>query len=165
VVVGIKSGPYEPQGSTTAKLTKDANGLWSVTLGPFEPNLYEYQFSLDGRRTRRRHAQTSDEPRKRAIAGLSMGGLQAKETGIVHLGYFRWIGAFSPGVRPAALSDEFKNALEDREKIDKNLLLFDIVVGDDDKIVGEDVTKFEDQLKQENVQHVFTLRSVQAIPQ
>jgi hypothetical protein len=59
----------------------------------------------------------------------------------VHLGYFRWIGAFSPGVRPAALSDEFKNALEDREKINKNLLLFDIATGDDDKIVGDDVTK------------------------
>ena len=99
----------------------------------------------------------SDEPRERAIAGLSMGGLQAIETGIVHLGYFRWIGAFSPGVRPAALSEEFKNALQDREKINKCLLLFDIVTGDDDKIVGEDVTKFEDQLKQANVQHVYTL--------
>jgi enterochelin esterase-like enzyme len=87
-----------------------------------------------------------------------MGGLQAIETGIVHLGYFRWIGAFSPGVRPAALSEEFKNALEDREKINKCLILFDIVTGDDDKIVGEDVTKFEDQLKQANVQHVYTPR-------
>jgi S-formylglutathione hydrolase FrmB len=36
-------------------------------------------------------------------------------------------------------------------------ILFDIVSGDDDKIVGEDVTKFEDQLKQANVQHVYTL--------
>jgi enterochelin esterase-like enzyme len=103
------------------------------------------------------HYSISDEPRERAIAGLSMGGLQAIETGIVHLGYFRWIGAFSPGVRPAALSEEFKNALQDREKINKCLLLFDIVTGDDDKIVGEDVTKFEDQLKQANVQHVYTL--------
>ena len=307
VVVGIKSGPYEPQGSTTAKMTKDANGLWSVTLGPFEPNLYAYQFSLDGRKItdpgndmpkpqrqvdsslllipgtppdfldvqngahgtmrdetyystalgkNRRvlvytppsydrsraplpvlylyhgfwdtryswvtegrlaqildnllaegkavpmivvvpeahalppedipgtdktpylaknqqavdeelfhdiipfvetHYNISDEPRDRAIAGLSMGGLQSIETGIVHLGYFCWIGAFSPGVRPAAFSDEFKNALEDREKINKNLLLFDIATGGDDKIVGDDVTKFEGQLKQANVQHVYTL--------
>jgi enterochelin esterase-like enzyme/lysophospholipase L1-like esterase len=307
VVIGIKSGPYEPQGSTTAAMTKDANGLWSVTLGPLEPNLYEYQFSLDGckmtdpgndmpkpqrqvdtslllipasppdfldvqngahgtvrdetyystalGKNRRvlvytpptydrshtplpvlylyhgfwdtryswvtegrlaqildnllaegkavpmivvvpeahalppedvpgtdhtaylaknqqavdeelfhdiiplivTHYNISDEPRDRAIAGLSMGGLQAIETGIVHLGYFRWIGAFSPGVRPAALSDEFKNALEDGEKINKDLLLFDIAVGDDDKVVGKDVTKFEDQLKQANVQHVYTL--------
>jgi enterochelin esterase-like enzyme len=307
VVLGIKSGPYEPQGSTTAAMTKDANGLWSVTLGPLEPNLYEYQFRLEGRKIadpgndmpkpqrqvdtslllipgtppdfldvqngahgtmrdetyysttlgknrrvlvytppsyHRSHASLpvlylyhgfwdtgyswvtegrlaqildnllaegkavpmivvvpeahalppedisgpdntaylaknqqavdeelfhdiipfietryniSDEPRERAIAGLSMGGLQAIETGIVHLGYFRWIGAFSPGVRPAALSEEFKNALEDQEKINKSLLLFDIVSGDDDKIVGEDVTKFEDRLKQAKIQHGYTL--------
>jgi enterochelin esterase family protein len=103
------------------------------------------------------HYNVSDEPRERAIAGLSMGGLQAIETGIVHLGYFGWIGAFSPGVRPAALSEEFKNALTEPDKINKTLLLFDIVSGDDDKIVGEDVTKFEDQLKQANVQHVYKL--------
>ena len=29
-------------------MTKDANGMWSVTLGPFEPNLYEYLFKVDG---------------------------------------------------------------------------------------------------------------------
>jgi enterochelin esterase-like enzyme len=56
------------------------------------------------------HYNISDEPRERAIAGLSMGGLQSIETGIVHLGYFCWIGAFSPGVISAAFSDEFKNA-------------------------------------------------------
>ena len=61
---------------------------------------------------------------KVAIAGLSMGGLQSIETGIVHLGYFRWIGAFSPGVLPAALSDEFRNALRDSNEINENLLLF-----------------------------------------
>jgi enterochelin esterase family protein len=29
-------------------LAKNAQGLWSVTLGPFEPNLYEYQYIIDG---------------------------------------------------------------------------------------------------------------------
>jgi hypothetical protein len=47
VVIGIKSGPYELQGTTSAAMTKDAEGLWSVTLGPLEPNLYEYQFNLE----------------------------------------------------------------------------------------------------------------------
>ena len=308
VVIGIKSGVYEAQGTTTTEMTKDANGLWTVTLGPLEPNLYEYQFNLDGRKItdpgndmpkpqrqvdtslllipgtppdfldvqagahgtmrdetyysttlgknrqvlvytppsyNRSHAplpvlylyhgfgntryswvtegrlaqildnllaegkavpmvvvvpeahalppedilgtdntpylaenqqavddelfhdiipfvethyNISDEPRERAIAGLSMGGLQSIETGIVHLGYFRWIGAFSPGnLRPAALSVEFKNALADREKVNMTLVLFDITIGADDKIVGEDVTKFEDQLKQANVQHTYTV--------
>jgi enterochelin esterase family protein len=48
VIIGIKSAPYERQGSTTNAMTKDANGLWSVTVGPLEANLYSYQFSLDG---------------------------------------------------------------------------------------------------------------------
>ena len=313
VVIGINSGPYELQGTTTAPMARDAEGLWSVTLGPLEPNLYEYQFNLDGRKiadpgndmpkpqrqvdtslllipgtppdfldvqngahgtmrdetyystalgknrrvlvytppnydrsrgplpvlylyhsfwdTRyswvtegrlaqildnllaegkavpmivvvpeahalppeatlvtspdfvenvtpyltknqqavdeelfhdiipfiQAHYTISDEPRERAIAGLSMGGLQAIETGIVHLGYFGWIGAFSPGVISAALSDDFNNALMEPEKINKKLLLFDIITGDNDEIVGKHVTEFEARLKQANVDHVYTI--------
>jgi enterochelin esterase-like enzyme len=74
----------------------------------------------------------------------------------VHLGYFPWIGAFSPGVRSAAFSNEFKNALQDPDKINKNLLLFEIVVGADDRVIGEDVTEFEIQLKNSNVRHAYT---------
>ena len=48
VVIGMKSAIYEPQWTTTTEMTKDANGLWTVTLGPFEPNLYQYRFSVDG---------------------------------------------------------------------------------------------------------------------
>lgn len=29
-------------------LTKDTNGVWSVTVGPVEPNLYPYNFVIDG---------------------------------------------------------------------------------------------------------------------
>src|SRR4029077_5493968 len=48
VLIGVKSGTYESQGTTTTEMTRDANGLWTVTLGPFEPNLYEYQFDVEG---------------------------------------------------------------------------------------------------------------------
>src|ERR1700730_10823627 len=48
VVIGIKISIYESQGTTTTRMTKDSNGFWTVTLGPFEPNLYEYRFSVDG---------------------------------------------------------------------------------------------------------------------
>jgi enterochelin esterase-like enzyme len=313
VVIGLKSGPYELQGTTTTPMVKDANGLWSLTLGPFEPNLYEYQFSLDARKiadpsndmpkpqrqvdtslllipgtppdlidvqngahgtmhdetyysttlgrnrrllvytppnydrshaslpvlylyhgfwdtryswvTEGRLAQIldnlladgeavpmivvvpeahalppeptpvaspdfvttvipyltkneaavdqelfhdiipfikdryviSDEPKERAIAGLSMGGLQAIETGIVHLGYFSWIGAFSPGVISGALANEFNNALMEPDKINKRLLLFEIISGDNDQIVGKHVTEFEDRLKQAKIEHIYTL--------
>src|SRR5260370_34112349 len=64
-----KRDPSEPQGSTTAKMTKDANGLWSVTLGPFEPNLYAYQFSLDGRKIT---DPGNDMPKPQRQAGTSL---------------------------------------------------------------------------------------------
>lgn len=44
VLVGLKSGVDEAQGTTTTAMTKGANGLWTATLGPFEPNLYEYGY-------------------------------------------------------------------------------------------------------------------------
>ena len=103
------------------------------------------------------HYNISHKPQERAIAGLSMGGLQSIETGIVHLGYFCWIGAFSPGVLPAALSNEFRNALRDSNKINVNLLLFEIVTGGDDALVGKAVTEFEADLNQAAVKHVYTV--------
>jgi len=30
------------------KLTKDEKGVWSITLGPFEPSIYIYNFNVDG---------------------------------------------------------------------------------------------------------------------
>jgi enterochelin esterase-like enzyme len=41
------SGEFEV-GAPAHKLTKDAQGIWSVTIGPFEPELYEYDFVVDG---------------------------------------------------------------------------------------------------------------------
>src|SRR5438270_13927218 len=29
-------------------LTKDDRGVWSITLGPFEPSIYIYSFNVDG---------------------------------------------------------------------------------------------------------------------
>jgi enterochelin esterase family protein len=313
VIIGVKSSIYEPQGTTTTEMTKDANGLWTVTLGPFEPNLYEYQFGVEGLKITdpgndmpkpQRQVDTSlllipgtppdflddqtgahgtlrdetyystalgknrrllvytpptydrsstpfpvlylyhgffdtryswvtegrlpqildnllaqgkavpmivvvpdahalafetmpvthpgefwpnlndfwaknqaaadqelfhdiipfvqtrynisDEPQERAISGLSMGGLQAIETGILHPGYFSWIGAFSPGSL-SGLSDEFKNALKDPDKINQNLRLFEIVSGDNDGMTGPAVHQFEIQLRALNIKHVYTV--------
>ena len=32
VVIGITRGPYEPQGTKTTAMTKDARGLWTATF-------------------------------------------------------------------------------------------------------------------------------------
>src|SRR5690349_10943656 len=42
-----------------AVMQNDANGVWSVTIGPLEPEIYEYEFRMDG-------VQTID-PRNQAV--------------------------------------------------------------------------------------------------
>lgn len=35
-------------GAAAPKLAKDESGVWSVTLGPFEPSIYIYSYTVDG---------------------------------------------------------------------------------------------------------------------
>ncbi len=42
------SGDFWLEQSRTAKLVKDDQGVWSITLGPFFPDVYSYAFSVDG---------------------------------------------------------------------------------------------------------------------
>ena len=55
------------------------------------------------------------------------------------------------------LSDEFKNALKDPNKINENLRLFEIVTGDNDLMTGPATIEFESQLRAANIQHVYTV--------
>src|SRR6266516_1520397 len=38
-------------GGGAQAMTKDERGVWSVTVGPIEPELYEYNFTIDGFQT------------------------------------------------------------------------------------------------------------------
>jgi enterochelin esterase-like enzyme len=37
-----------PAPNTPQAMTKDAQGIWSITIGPVEPNIYIYLFTVDG---------------------------------------------------------------------------------------------------------------------
>jgi hypothetical protein len=41
-------------------MEKDENGLWSVTIGPLEPEIYNYNFTIDGVRTIDPNTQRED---------------------------------------------------------------------------------------------------------
>jgi enterochelin esterase family protein len=43
--VSLRLGSSEPQ-----PMSKDDKGLWSITIGPVEPEIYEYTFTVDGLR-------------------------------------------------------------------------------------------------------------------
>src|SRR4051812_178638 len=36
------------QPRTSEKMTKDSDGIWSITVGPLKPSIYIYNFILDG---------------------------------------------------------------------------------------------------------------------
>lgn len=45
--VSLAFGAWNPQ---PQPMTRDAAGLWSITVGPLEPEIYTYAFSVDGTR-------------------------------------------------------------------------------------------------------------------
>jgi len=47
LVAGEWTRPGAPP-NTPEKLTKGADGVWSITVGPVEPNIYIYTFTVDG---------------------------------------------------------------------------------------------------------------------
>src|SRR5579883_461541 len=42
------NGDFLKQAATPAQMTKGADGVWTVTIGPLHPAIYSYTFSIDG---------------------------------------------------------------------------------------------------------------------
>jgi enterochelin esterase family protein len=71
----------------------------------------------------------------RAIAGLSMGGGQTTRVVTTQPDQFAWVGVWSAGVNPQTTADFEKRAaafLDNPDKINKQIKLFSISVGDKD---------------------------------
>jgi enterochelin esterase family protein len=78
------------------------------------------------------HYRVIADPEHRAIAGLSMGGLQTLNAAVLHPGFFSYVGVFSSGFFGGAEPFEKANlaALQSPEK--KNVKLFWFAVGKQD---------------------------------
>ena len=70
----------------------------------------------------------------RAIAGLSMGGGQTLRAVVAHSDQFAYVGVWSAGVGQNAADFEKRNAafLEGADKVNRQVKLFSISVGDKD---------------------------------
>ena len=98
----------------------------------------------------------------RAIAGLSMGGAETLRAGPSNLDKFAWIGVFSMGLQEgvnAGVNSDFleRNAafFADPEKTNKQLKLFWIGVGKDDRTVTDGPKRLSEMLKAHNIRHEF----------
>jgi enterochelin esterase family protein len=98
----------------------------------------------------------------RAIAGLSMGGAETLRAAPSNLDKFAWIGVFSMGLQEglnAGVHSDFveRNAafFADPEKTNKQVKLFWIGVGKDDRTVNDGPKRLSDTLQAHNIHHEF----------
>ncbi len=92
-----------------------------------------------------RYAVATDRDH-RAVAGLSMGGIESLEIGLNHLDLFSFVGGFSAAIRPAEFSGQFGGLKADPAAANRQLHLLWIGCGTEDGLFGasESFSKFLD---------------------
>lgn len=82
----------------------------------------------------------------RALAGLSMGGVESLTIGLNHLELFSYVGGFSAAVRPADFPQDFAAITANPEKANQKLHLLWLGVGRQDNLFGatDSFSKFLD---------------------
>jgi enterochelin esterase-like enzyme len=82
----------------------------------------------------------------RAIAGLSMGGVESLTIGLNHLELFSYVAGFSAAVRPADFPKDFATLIANPQQANKKLHLLWLGVGRQDNLLGatDSFSKFLD---------------------
>ena len=100
----------------------------------------------------------------RAIAGLSMGGGQARSIGLARPDLFRWIGSFSgsmPGLRAPVSLDAAEtmlgDVLADPQETNANLSLWWMAVGDQETAMLAQHQALDTVLTNHRIRHTFVV--------
>ncbi|HSW50738.1 MAG TPA: alpha/beta hydrolase-fold protein, partial [Bryobacteraceae bacterium] len=88
----------------------------------------------------------------RAMAGLSMGGLQTFQTALLNLGKFTYIGGFSPGL-PQATIDKY--ILNNAAEFSKKVKLLWIGTGTVERDSNPNILRLHEALEKAGVKHVY----------
>jgi enterochelin esterase family protein len=93
--------------------------------------------------------RVKNDPRSRAMAGLSMGAAQTMDVGINHSDYFQWLGAFSNGIE-----DKYERAHDAGLKAaNERLALLWIAIGEKDFLLSR-YKKLIGLLEARQIKHV-----------
>jgi enterochelin esterase-like enzyme len=90
----------------------------------------------------------------RAIAGLSMGGIESLQIGLNHLDQFSYVGGFSAAITPAEFPKTFAGIAADPTGANKQLHLLWIGCGTDDGLFGAS-NSFSKFLDDSQIKHTF----------
>lgn len=103
------------------------------------------------------HYRVSARPEHRALAGLSMGGVQTLNIGLTNLDKFSQLGVFSSGWFPAML-EEFRTkhrALLDDAKTKERLRLFWIAVGKGDVLAYRNTQAMLEMFREHKIRFTY----------
>ncbi len=94
-------------------------------------------------------------PRKRAMAGMSMGGMQTFRTSLANLDKFAYIGGFSSGGGPGATFDpktSNNGVFADAAAFNKKVKVLFLGIG---SMEGPNTKNFSDQLTKAGIKNVY----------
>ena len=100
------------------------------------------------------HFRVDTDRDHRAIAGLSMGGLESLSIGLNHLELFSYVGGFSAAVRPPEFAKTFAALTADPQAANGKLHLLWIGCGTDDGLFGS-AQSFSAFLDDAKIKHTF----------
>ncbi|MGA3131213.1 MAG: alpha/beta hydrolase-fold protein [Terracidiphilus sp.] len=100
------------------------------------------------------HYRVYTDREHRAIAGLSMGGLESLTIGLNHLELFSYVGGFSAAVRPQEFAKSFAALTADPQAANGKLHLLWIGCGTDDGLFGA-AQSFSSFLDGAHIKHTF----------
>ena len=91
----------------------------------------------------------------RAMAGLSMGGMQTMQIGLTHLDKFAALGAFSAPMRNFDLNSSYNGVFTDPAAINKQVRLLWLGAGTAETQIHDSVKTVHDALVAAGIQNVF----------
>jgi enterochelin esterase-like enzyme len=91
----------------------------------------------------------------RAMAGLSMGGMQSLQITSGHLDKFAWIGSFSGPVRNFDIKTSYNGEFSDPASFNKKVRLLWLGAGTNEEAIHKSVQNLHEALDSAGVKHVF----------
>lgn len=141
--------PYDYPSPLGAEPPIPANGGYSEIATAFSRDLISDLIPFVQSRFR-----TYTDRDHRAIAGLSMGGIEALQIGLNHIDLFSYIGGFSPALRPVDIPTTFATLTTNPQTTNPQIHLLWFACGSDDGFYPASIT-FSKFLDDAQVKHTF----------
>ena len=155
---GIAIKPGKPAGSKPSGVAKRQQD-WSLYTGAFDDVIINDLIPMIDSKYR-----TLTDRDHRAMAGLSLGGMQTFHVTMYHLDKFAYIGGFSgaggafgaPGAIPLDISKSYDGVFSNAAAFNKKVRLLWVGVGTEEPAMMHDgIIAFHEALEKAGIKHVF----------